>query len=91
MSAKKAGEDSEFDHDAEGREAEEVPLAEAQLKPEVQPKAEAQPKLDNKPSVKAKARAEGEPKPAAKPETTTTKSIAEIMKFNLRTPRRPRR
>jgi hypothetical protein len=91
MSAKKTSEDSEPGNETEETETETAPQAESQSKPEeeAQPKPEAQAQPEAKSTAKGKVKAEGEVKPAAKP--GGTKTLAEIMKFDLRIGKKPRR
>ncbi|MFZ0771177.1 MAG: hypothetical protein WCA49_07980 [Candidatus Sulfotelmatobacter sp.] len=104
MSAKKqqkdeeAADEPELDNAAEDRQLDAAPQSDAQQKPDVAPKAEAQRKPDAPPKAEAKPQpqpqAKPKPKVEAEPKSTgkpaEAKSMAEIMKFDLKI-RRPRR
>jgi hypothetical protein len=100
MSAKKQSRDGEAvdepgtEEPTEDRQPDAAPQAEAQPKPDAAPKPEAPrkqeppPKPDPKPQVKPKPKAEADAGSAAKSEKP--KTMADIMKVDLRV-RRPRR
>ena len=90
MSPKKTTEDSEPRDDPEARESDAaVTREEHPQEAEARPQPEAESKPETKPPAKTKGRSEGEPKFDAKP--AAAKSIAEVMKFDLRARKKRRR
>jgi hypothetical protein len=102
MSAKKplkdgeGADESELENAAEDRQLDVAPQGDAQPKVDVPPKPEAQRKPDAPPKAEAKPQPQAKPKPKVEVEPSSTaksekpKSLAEIMKVDLRV-RRPRR
>ncbi len=87
MSAKKSSDDAEVDHDPTAGVTDEAQREESPAKQESKPEPPTKPEI--RPAAKTRVRAENEPTPAHK--TEPAKGIAGIMKFDLRTRRKPRR
>ena len=97
MSAKKHTPDQNSDDDlglekSSGgqRQPDALPESEAQRKPETAPNLESKPEPEPRPTTKPKPAAESKPGSKEKEQEGETKTLAEIMKFDLKI-RRPRR